>query len=200
MAESVKQAVEAAKEGIQNLSVAGQAKPQGKKKEKKAGASSAQSEELQPPAKYIQDRLDLYDSIKAEYLENLAKKPHEDITVTFPDGKTRIGKSWETTPGEIARGISKSLYENTFIARVDGQLWDFERPLEKSCSLEFLNFDDNEAKLVRCFAVETVGLTSVCKPGRAEGLSNAKTSILRTIRGHCFSFGNRRTRNIDENR
>jgi threonyl-tRNA synthetase len=148
MAESVKQAVEAAKEGIQSLAVSGQPKQQGKKKEKKGGAGSAQSEELSPPAKYIQDRLDLYDSLKAEYLQNIAKKPHEDITVTLRDGSTRIGKAYETTPGEIARGIAKSVFENNFIARVDGQLWDFERVLEKSCSLEFLNFEDDEAKMV----------------------------------------------------
>ena len=150
MAESIKQAAEAAAEGIKNLAVGDKVKPQGvsKKKEKKANAGPAQSEELQPPAQYIQDRLNLYDSLKAEYLEKLKSKAHDDITVTLPDGATRVGKAWETTPGDIARGIAKSVFENNFIARVDGQLWDFERVLEKSCSLEFLNFEDDEAKMV----------------------------------------------------
>ena len=44
----------------------------------------------------------------------------------------------------IAIGISKSLADNVVIAKVDGLLWDLERPLEKSCSLELLKFDDNE--------------------------------------------------------
>jgi threonyl-tRNA synthetase len=154
MAEAVKQAAEAAAEGLKNLAVSGSssgtAKPQGvsKKKEKKANAAPQQSEELQPPAKYIQDRLDLYDSLKAEYLEKLKAKDHVDITITLRDGSTRVGKAWETTPGEVARGIAKSVFENNFIARVDGELWDFERVLEKSCSLEFLNFEDDDAKMV----------------------------------------------------
>lgn len=44
----------------------------------------------------------------------------------------------------IAMGISKSLAENVVIAKVDGQLWDLERPLESSCRLELLKFDDSE--------------------------------------------------------
>jgi threonyl-tRNA synthetase len=75
-------------------------------------------------------------------------KPREDITVTFPDGKTRIVKSYETTPLQIASLISKSLANDIVIAKVDGELWDLERPLEKSCSLQFLKFDDEDGKAV----------------------------------------------------
>jgi threonyl-tRNA synthetase len=152
MAESVKQAAEAVVDGVKSLAVSEKPKQQqqgvSKKKEKKANAGPAQSEELSPAAPYIQERLDLYDSLKAEYLEKIAQRPHDDITVTLPDGATRIGKAWETTPGDIARGIAKSVFENNFIARVDGVLWDFERVLEGSCKLEFLNFEDDEAKMV----------------------------------------------------
>ena len=31
---------------------------------------------------------------------------------------------------------------------MDGELWDLERPLEKSCTLQFLKFDDVEGKAV----------------------------------------------------
>jgi threonyl-tRNA synthetase len=44
-----------------------------------------------------------------------------------------IGTSWETTPADIARSISKSLFERVVVAEVDGEVWDLERPLEKSC-------------------------------------------------------------------
>lgn len=44
----------------------------------------------------------------------------------------------------IALGISKGMAENVVIAKVDGQLWDLERPLEASCRLELLKFEDNE--------------------------------------------------------
>jgi threonyl-tRNA synthetase len=57
------------------------------------------------------------------------------------------GKSWETSPASIAAAISKSLLERTIIARVDGELWDLERPFEKSCKLELLDFSDIEGGL-----------------------------------------------------
>jgi len=78
----------------------------------------------------------------------LAAKPREDITITFPDGKTQIVKSYETTPLQIAASISKSLSNDIVIAKVDGELWDLERPLEKSCKLEFLKFDHEQGKEV----------------------------------------------------
>ncbi|CRK44524.1 hypothetical protein BN1723_016347, partial [Verticillium longisporum] len=56
---------------------------------------------------------------------------------------------WETTPGEIAKGISNSLYKRTVVARLNkdpNQLWDLDRPLEDSCKLELLNFDDEQGK------------------------------------------------------
>jgi threonyl-tRNA synthetase len=62
----------------------------------------------------------------------------------LPDGKTVFRKSWETSPADIARGISKSLFEKTVISLVDGELWDLERPLEKSCKLELLDFNHPE--------------------------------------------------------
>lgn len=62
----------------------------------------------------------------------------------MPNGKEEKGTSWETTPGAIARGISKSLFERTVISLVDGELWDLTRPLEKSCKLELLDFENIE--------------------------------------------------------
>lgn len=45
---------------------------------------------------------------------------------------------------DIAKDISKSLSERLVIAKVDGELWDLERPLEKSCKLELLDFEHPE--------------------------------------------------------
>lgn len=71
-------------------------------------------------------------------------KPREEITISMPNGKEEKGISWETTPGAIARGISKSLFERTVISMVDGELWDLTRPLEKSCKLELIDFENEE--------------------------------------------------------
>lgn len=73
----------------------------------------------------------------------------------MPNGKEEKGISWETTPGAIARGISKSLFERTVISMVDGELWDLTRPLEKSCKLELIDFE-NEEGMCRQKAWETV--------------------------------------------
>lgn len=120
MAEAVKNAVESAKEGIKQLAVSDKPRQQqGQKKEKKSKASgSSGPEELSPPAKYIEERLALFDSLKGAYDEFIAAKPREDITVTLPDGKTLIGKSYETSPADIAKGIAKSLFDRVFIRYV----------------------------------------------------------------------------------
>lgn len=81
-------------------------------------------------------------------LRHIIAQPREPITVTLPDGTTKEGTSWETSPMTIAQGISKSLAERTVIAKVDGELWDLERPFEKSAKLELLDFENEEGKKV----------------------------------------------------
>lgn len=49
---------------------------------------------------------------------------------------------------DIAKDVSKSLSERIVIAKVDGELWDLERPLEKPCKLELLDFEHPEGKKV----------------------------------------------------
>lgn len=120
---------------------------------------------------YSQNRSD---KLKAKYDETVAQKPRgthtipqkrtvalslmqgfpiEKIDITLPDGKVIVGESWATSPADVARGLSKSLFERTVIARIDKgteneTLWDLERPLEKSVQLELLDFEDPEGKKV----------------------------------------------------
>jgi threonyl-tRNA synthetase len=137
-------------EGVKNMTTSNKPQKQSKKKEKKGGQDGAKrtADELSPEPDFIDYRLHIFDKLRAKYDAEVAKKPRKPITITFPDGKTTIGKSWETSPGEIARSLSKSLYERTVISEVDGDLWDLERPLEKSCRLRFLDFDDPKGKQV----------------------------------------------------
>ncbi|KAG1147112.1 hypothetical protein G6F37_002875 [Rhizopus arrhizus] len=104
--------------------------------------------EMNPPPEYLQHRIDLFEKLKKEADEEIAKKPREPITITLPDGSVKEGTSWETTPISIAVGIAKSLAERTVIAKVDGELWDLTRPFEKSCQLELLDFENEEGKKV----------------------------------------------------
>lgn len=103
---------------------------------------------MSPPPAYIEDRIKLYDTLRAQYLDELKAKPKNKINITLPDGKVVEGLSWETTPYEVARGISQGLADNTVVAKVDKELWDLDRPLEGDCNLKLLKFDDKEAEAV----------------------------------------------------
>ncbi|KAI8341381.1 hypothetical protein BC941DRAFT_416707 [Chlamydoabsidia padenii] len=125
------------------------AAPKADKKAKKAKATEGEYPlEFSPPPEYLQHRIDMFDRLKLEYDELIKNKPRVPITITLPDGTVKEGTSWETSPMTIALGIAKSLAERTVIAKVDGEVWDLERPFEDSCKLELLDFDHPEGKRV----------------------------------------------------
>ncbi|KAK7575497.1 hypothetical protein V9T40_011783 [Parthenolecanium corni] len=104
--------------------------------------------ELNPWPSYINERISIWDKLRAEHEAELAKKPSVPIIVTLPDGKEIEAQSWKTTPYDVAKGISQGLADNTVIAKVNGVLWDVGRPLEENCSLQLLKFDNEEAQQV----------------------------------------------------
>lgn len=101
-----------------------------------------------PPPEFIQNRLDLWDKLKIQYLDELNSKPKTEIKVTLPDGKVIPATAWQSTPYDVACGISKGLADSTVISKINGELWDLDRPLEGDCSLSLLKFDDPEAQAV----------------------------------------------------
>ncbi|KAI9312825.1 hypothetical protein BX666DRAFT_1865229 [Dichotomocladium elegans] len=103
---------------------------------------------MNPPPEYLQHRIQMFERLKAKADAKLKEMPRTPITITLPDGTKKEGTSFETSPMDIALGIAKSLAERTVIAKVNGELWDLERPLEGSCSLELLDFDNEEGKKV----------------------------------------------------
>ncbi|KAI5705070.1 hypothetical protein M8J75_011574 [Diaphorina citri] len=125
-------------------------KPKPGKEKKPANAGDASRvAELNPWPSYIQERITLWDKLKKQYDEEIAAKAPEEIQVTLPDGKIVPAKSWRTTSYDVAAGISKGLADSTIIAKVNGVLWDLDRPLETNCKLELLNkFDNEEASSV----------------------------------------------------
>lgn len=123
-----------------------QAKARAKKKN--MVAEDRITSELNPWPSYIQDRIVLWDKLKAEYEGMVSAKDSAEITVTLPDGKEVTAQSWRTTPYQIAQGISQGLADNTVIAKVNNELWDLDRPLESDCKLELLKFDHPEGQQV----------------------------------------------------
>lgn len=107
--------------------------------------------ELSPAPQFIAHRVEVFNKLKAKFDAEIAAKPRVPITITLADGSIKQGTAWETTPANIAKGISNSLFKRTVVAKLNGdaeQLWDLERPLETSCKLELLSFEDDLGKKV----------------------------------------------------
>ncbi|RWA09033.1 hypothetical protein EKO27_g6074 [Xylaria grammica] len=94
-----------------------------KKAKSKPAEGATRELELRPAPTFLEKRLSLFDKLWDEQQQAAAHKPRQQINITLPDGKVHIGTSWETTPFEIARGISKSLAERT--VRFDPRVFDF---------------------------------------------------------------------------
>lgn len=109
--------------------------------------------EVKNPPNFIKERLKLFEILKKDHQLSFAmyeKKgdTSSGITVRVADGRTVEGEVWKTTPYQVAAGISQELAESAVIAKVNGELWDLDRPLEGDCTLELLTFNDEEAQAV----------------------------------------------------
>ena len=120
------------------------------KKAKKKPAESQQGKvaELNPPPDFLDSRIAIWNRCKAERDEWVARQERKDIKIQLPDGKIVDGLSWKTTPYDVAAGISKGLADNAVVSKVNGEVWDLDRPFEDSCSLEIVKFDDDEGKVM----------------------------------------------------
>ncbi len=67
------------------------------------------------------------------------------INVSFPDGAVRQYESG-TSAMDIAKSISEGLARKVLAAKVNGQVWDLLRPLEKNAALQLLTWSDLEGK------------------------------------------------------
>lgn len=135
---------------VEKLSVADNAKAAAPKKEapKKDKKKPQNNLLLDPQPEYIDYRIKMFDELKAKYDAEIAAKARDPINITLKDGTVKEGVAYETSPQDIAGGIGKSFAERQVIAKVDGSLWDLERPLESDVSLEFLDFEHPEGKAV----------------------------------------------------
>ncbi|KAI6056856.1 TARS3 [Marmota monax] len=109
------------------------------------------SEVKQP--NFIKERLELFETLKKEHqllhaMCETKENASNVIAVRLTDGKTVEGEIWKTTPYNVAAEISQELAENTVVAKVNGELWDLDRPLEGDSTLELLMFDNEEAQAV----------------------------------------------------
>ncbi|MDB5440603.1 MAG: threonine--tRNA ligase, partial [Caulobacteraceae bacterium] len=66
------------------------------------------------------------------------------IELSFPDGSVREYPAGSSAR-DVAAAISKSLEKRTILARLDGKLIDFDRPLPGSGKIELVGREDPEA-------------------------------------------------------
>ncbi len=70
---------------------------------------------------------------------------NEKIKITFPDGAVREYDKG-VSAFEIAQSISQGLARNVLSAKVNGEVWDATRPIEKDAELQLLTWSDKEGK------------------------------------------------------
>ncbi|KAI4560164.1 hypothetical protein MJG53_012752 [Ovis ammon polii x Ovis aries] len=109
--------------------------------------------EVKNPPNFMKERLKFFEILKKDHQLLLAiseKKGDTSnvITVRVADGRIVKGEAWKTTPYQVAAEISQELAETTVVAKVNGELWDLNRPLEGDATVELLTFEDEEAQAV----------------------------------------------------
>src|SRR5208282_2580240 len=67
-----------------------------------------------------------------------------DVEITLPDG-SKQSVAAGTRPIDIAKSISPRLADAAIVAKVDGELYDLTRPIEKDASVQILTSKDPEA-------------------------------------------------------
>lgn len=68
-----------------------------------------------------------------------------NIKITLPDGSVReVPKG--STSYDVAKSISEGLARVVISARVNGEVWDLNRPIEDDAKLELLKFEDEDGR------------------------------------------------------
>lgn len=67
------------------------------------------------------------------------------IKITLPDGAVREYEKG-TSALQIAQSISEGLARNVLSAKVNGEVWDANRPINSDSSLQLLTWNDNDGK------------------------------------------------------
>src|SRR5947207_14191483 len=99
----------------------------------------------------------------------------DNIQVTLPDGSVQSLPAG-TRPLDVARSISPRLADDAIVARVNGNLWDLNRPFEGDAKLEILTTKNPEALEVyrhstaHLLAAAVLGLFPEAKVGTGPAL------------------------------
>ncbi|CAI5519197.1 unnamed protein product, partial [Closterium sp. Naga37s-1] len=100
---------------------AAKAKGADKGADKAAAAAAAAAKEAAKIAPEIQAffkrRIEMFEALQKEQAEQRAKIAGDPIKITLPDGAVKEGKKWETSPMDVAKGISQGLANSAIISK-----------------------------------------------------------------------------------
>ena len=72
------------------------------------------------------------------------------MKITLKDGSVLEVENGKTA-GEIAKSISEGLFRNAVCARVDGELVDLSRAIDRDCALEIVTLKEKDGLNVFSF-------------------------------------------------
>jgi threonyl-tRNA synthetase len=99
----------------------------------------------------FEQRNQFFAELKKQHDEEYAQRERPEIKISLhlSSGDSEVdGKAWDTTPGQLLKHVPKDFAADVVVAKVNGQLWDLDRPLEKTSKVSYLKFTDPEGKEV----------------------------------------------------
>ena len=103
-----------------------------------------------PP--FIIERNTLFEELKKKHDDLIAAKPRKDIKVALTAGPDNVldlpAVAWETTPGHLLKNVAKVIASEAVVAKVNGEVWDLNRPLEDDSKVSYLSSKDPEGRAV----------------------------------------------------
>lgn len=99
---------------------------------------------------WLIERNKLFEELWQQHLEETKTRPHPEINVTLDIGdgnpSSVPAKAYETTPGSFLRDVPKDVSADVVVAKVNGELWDLNRPLEGDCTVSLVSFQNPEGR------------------------------------------------------
>ena len=98
-------------------------------------------------------RNELYQTLKDKYDSQLRAREKPEVNVELDSGSGKEQKlfrvkAWEATPASLLKHLDKSEAAEVVVAKINGVLWDLDRPFETDCRVRFIPFSAEEGRKV----------------------------------------------------
>ena len=99
---------------------------------------------------WLIERNNFFEELWQQHLEEAKSLPRPEINVTLDIGdgnpSSVPAKANETTPGSFLRDVPKDVSADVVVAKVNGELWDLNRPLEGDCTVSLVSWKTDEGR------------------------------------------------------